>query len=113
MAGTALFAVCACLVGGPLLALALMVREGEPGAVLTALSRARLPELALNVSSLGASAVAWALVAAVPLAWLVERTDMPLGRAIVWLAPLPLAVPPYVAAIAYAQLLGRAGTLHT
>ena len=113
LASVALIVVCAGLVGGPLLALAVMVGEGEPAAVMIALTRAQLPTLALSVFSMGAGAVAWALVAAVPLAWLVERTDMPFRRAIVWLAPLPLAVPPYVAAIAYAQLLGRAGTLHT
>lgn len=43
------------------------------------------------------------------LAFLVVRTDMPLRAVVFWLSALPLAMPSFVAAIAYADLLGPGG----
>ena len=50
-----------------------------------------------------------ALLWAVPLAWLTVRTDLPGRHIIHWLAPLPLAVPPYVGALVYQMLLVPGG----
>lgn len=52
-----------------------------------------------------------ALLWAVPLAWLTVRTDLPGRRIVHWLAPLPLAVPPYVGALVYQMLLVPGGLL--
>lgn len=43
------------------------------------------------------------------LAVLVVRTDMPLGRLVAWLSAMPLAIPPFVAALAWSDLLGPGG----
>jgi iron(III) transport system permease protein len=50
-----------------------------------------------------------ALVWAVPLAWLTARTDLPGRRVIHGLAPLPLAIPPYIGALVYQVLLAPGG----
>src|SRR5688500_7509428 len=105
-AGATLLTISLLLTGAPILALASVILEGQPPAVLSALGRANLPALALSTLSLALGATLWALVIAVPLAWLVARTDVPLRRLVRQLAPLPLAIPPYVAALAYAMLLG-------
>jgi iron(III) transport system permease protein len=111
-AGAVLMLVSGLLVGAPLMALVASVLEGEPGAILEALSRAGLPSIVLSMFVLAVGATGWSLVVAVPLAWLVARTDLPARHVVRWLAPLPLAIPPYVAAIAYAALLSPGGMVH-
>ncbi|MGI8423679.1 MAG: ABC transporter permease [Chloroflexota bacterium] len=111
-AGAALLTLSLLLTGAPIASLAAVVLEGEPATVFTALARANLVGLAWSVLTLGVGATLWALAAAVPLAWLVARTDLPFRLLIRQLAPLPLAIPPYVAALAYAMLLGPAGSAH-
>jgi iron(III) transport system permease protein len=69
----------------------------------------RLPELFTNTIKLVVAVSAGAAVTGVALAWLVVRTDLP-GRSLFsWLAAMPLAVPPYVGALAYIALLGPGG----
>lgn len=112
LAGAALLCVAALLVASPLLALLSVATQASPAELGEALGRAGLPTLWLRVLVLAWGSTVWAVVAAVPLAWLVERTDLA-GRGVIrWLAPLPLAIPPYVAAIAYAFLLAPGGALH-
>jgi len=70
-----------------------------------------LPQVVATVFALAGSTMALCLLIAVPLAWLVERSDLP-GRSLVrWLAPLPLALPPYIEALAYQALLAPGGIL--
>ncbi|HET7770285.1 MAG TPA: ABC transporter permease subunit [Chloroflexota bacterium] len=104
--GAALLCLSLLLTGAPIAALASVLLDGQPAQVLSALGRANLPALAVATFTLACGATLWALVTAVPLAWLVARTDLPLRALVRQLAPLPLAVPPYVAALAYALLLG-------
>lgn len=53
-----------------------------------------------------------AAIMGVPLAWLTVRSDLPGRRFIRWLAPLPLAIPPYIGAIVYQILFAPAGPLN-
>jgi iron(III) transport system permease protein len=65
-----------------------------------------------RVLFLGFVTTAFALVMAVPVAWLVVRTDLPGRRIFRWLAAVPLAVPPYIGAISYVVLLAPGGQVH-
>lgn len=57
--------------------------------------------------------VTLALVVAVPMAWLVARTDLPGRRIWALLAALPLVFPSYVAAFALVAALGPRGALQS
>ena len=54
-----------------------------------------------------------ALVIAVPSAWLVSAYDFPLRGLFRWALVLPLALPTYISAFAYAALLGPTGSFST
>ncbi|MBI4491675.1 MAG: iron ABC transporter permease [Chloroflexi bacterium] len=94
---------------GYLVWLALQARL--PDLALT-LARMELPTLVLRMALLAGGATLLAFALAVPWAWLVTRTDVPGRRLFQALGPLPLAVPPYVGAIAYAALLAPTGLVH-
>ena len=113
--GTGLHAVAlvpVVLVGIPLLTLAVTVFEVPPAELLASLSRLDLPRLFAQSAVLALGATIWALVGGVPLAWLVARTDLPGRRVVRIVAPLALAVPPYVLALAYVVLLAPGGVVH-
>jgi iron(III) transport system permease protein len=100
------------LVGLPLATLVVTATSVSVPDLVRAVGRLNLPALFSQVALLGALATAWALAAAVPLAWLASRTDLP-GRAVLRaVAPLALAVPPYVLALAYVALLSPGGAAH-
>lgn len=48
-----------------------------------------------------------------PLAWLVTRSDLPGRKTYKWLLALPMAIPPYIGALAYIFLFGFDGVLKT
>ena len=100
------------LVGIPLLTLAMTVIEVSPAELFASLSRLDLPGLFGQSGILALGATIWALVVGVPLAWLVARTDLPGRRVVRAVAPLALAVPPYVLALAYMVLLAPGGAVH-
>ncbi len=78
------------------------------------LQRARdlaLPAVVGQVALLATLTTVWAAALAVPLAWLTVRSDLPARGVISWLAPLPLAVPPYIGALVYQILLAPGGML--
>ena len=77
-------------------------------AVETLLSGSAL-ETTLNTVALAALVTALAIAIALPLAWLVERSDLPGRRAIGILAALPLAIPSYVGAMAFIAAFGPRG----
>ncbi|MDX1419498.1 MAG: iron ABC transporter permease [Rubricoccaceae bacterium] len=87
----------------------LLVRafEAEPEELAALLLRWRNVRLLGNTLGLTAGVLAAATALALPLAWLVTRTDLRGARVVTLLGVLPLAVPGYV--MAYA-LLGLAGT---
>ena len=110
-AGTvALLGVVGLLILSPLIYLASSaIRAGTLGAI----SIGSLAGLALTTLSLAALATLWAMALALPLAWLVVRTDMPFRSACRWLAVVPLAIPSYIGAMAYIALLGPVGSVNT
>ena len=63
--------------------------------------RPRVAELLFNTLLLEALAVPIAIVVAVALAWLTERTDLPGARVWSWLAVVPLAIPAFVHAYSW------------
>lgn len=78
------------------------------------LERARdlaLPAVVGQVALLAVLMTAWASALGVPLAWLTVRSDLPARGLIRWLAPLPLAIPPYIGAIVYQIVLAPGGVL--
>src|SRR5918997_871001 len=60
-----------------------------------------------------ASAPRWSVAGALGIgtAWLVTAHDFPLRRMLAWLLPLPLAVPTYITAYVYVDILDAAGPL--
>ena len=81
----------------------LVVRTSEAGLdrVLTVLLRQRTAELVGRSLLLVALVTTLSVVIGVGLAFLVTRTDLPGRRVLAAVAPLPLAVPSYVAAFAW------------
>jgi iron(III) transport system permease protein len=53
-----------------------------------------------------------AAIMGVPLAWLTVRSDLPGRHFVRWLAPLPLAIPPYIGAIVYQILFAPRGPVN-
>ncbi|CAA9578523.1 MAG: Ferric iron ABC transporter, permease protein, partial [uncultured Thermomicrobiales bacterium] len=96
----------------PLLYLVLLALQAGPARLWTGLVRADAAPLSARVALLAAGATLWALALGAPWAWLVARTDVPGRRFFRWLGPLPLAIPPYVGALAYVFLLAPRQLLH-
>jgi iron(III) transport system permease protein len=71
----------------------------------------RLPDLLGNTIKLVLAVSLSATVTGVAMAWLIVRSDLPGRHTFQWLAAMPLAVPPYVGALAYISLLGPRGYL--
>ena len=84
----------------------------RPG-TLGALSGTTILTLAGKSLSLAALATLWAMILALPLAWLVVRTDLPFRDFCRWLAVIPLAIPSYIGALTYIALLGPVGMVNT
>src|SRR3989449_950671 len=88
-----LLAVVGLLVLPPLLYLAAAaLKAGELGAVTIG----SLVGLAAMTLSLATLATIWAMLLALPLAWLVIRTDLPFRNLCRWMAVIPLAIPSYI-----------------
>jgi iron(III) transport system permease protein len=84
------------------------VQAGSLGAV----SIGSLGGLVFTTLSLATLATTWAMMLALPLAWLVVRTDLPFRNLCRWLAVVPLAIPSYIGAMAYIALLGPVGSVN-
>ncbi len=105
----ALLAGVGLLILPPLLYLAASaVQAGSLGAV----SIGSLGGLVFTTLSLATLATTWAMMLALPLAWLVVRTDLPFRNLCRWLAVVPLAIPSYIGAMAYIALLGPVGSVN-
>jgi iron(III) transport system permease protein len=111
-----IFSALGLAVGGlmllPLWYLVLRAVQADLDTVVGLLWRWRTAELLLNTGALTAGVLALCTVIALPLAWLVSRTDLPARRVINVLAVLPLAVPGYVMAYALIGLSGNYGFLN-
>jgi len=70
----------------------------------------RIPLLLGNTMGLMTVVTVLAILIAVPMAWLVVKTDLPGRRIWQWILAVPLAVPPYIGAFVYIVLFGFDGT---
>jgi iron(III) transport system permease protein len=73
--------------------------------VVALVFRGRVGELLINTVLLEACTIPLAILLAVALAWLTERTDIPGARLWSWLAAAPLAVPAFVHSYAWVSLV--------
>ncbi len=71
----------------------------------------RVPSLLWSTLSLAGAVTVLAAIAGTLLAILVHRTDLPGRRVWRWLFAVPLAIPPYVGAMAYIVVFGPRGWL--
>ena len=95
----------------PLVYLVVRALEVDPATLVELVLRPRTLELMRNTASLAALVLVIGTAIAVPLAWLVVRTDIRGRRIITWLAVTPLAVPGYVMAYSLLGLGGYQGVL--
>jgi iron(III) transport system permease protein len=106
-------AVVALLVMVPVLSVIANVFVGGTGETWTHLARTVLPEYIANTLWLCLGVGAGVIVVGVTTAWLVSMYDFP-GRSIFeWALVLPLAVPAYVMAYTYTDLLQFVGPVQT
>ncbi len=95
----------------PLVYLALRAAEVDLATLDRLLLRPRTLKQLTNTVSLTLGVLALSTVIALPLAWLVTRTDIRHPRLITWLAATPLAIPGYVMAHSLLGLGGYGGLL--
>ena len=90
----------------------LVVRASESGSdVIQILRRPRTLDVVRNSLILAGLVSAGSIVIGVPMAWLIERSDIPCRRLLATLSPLPLAVPSYVGALTFIAAFGPQGLL--
>lgn len=88
-----------------------LVVGGDPVTAWDYIWRDRTAALILRSFGLAASVTVTAIVLAVPLAWLLARTDLPHRRLWTVVLAMPLAIPSYIGAYTFISLLGPKGTL--
>jgi len=99
----------ALLVNVPLVYIFVRSAQGGAAAYLETVVSGRTFGLLTNTLGLVVGVLALALAVAVPLAWLVMRTDLPGRRAWAVAGALPLVFPSYVSAFALVAVLGPRG----
>ncbi len=95
----------------PLVYLVVRALEAEPRELLEIIWRWRNVELVFNTALLTFGVLLGSTLLALPMAWLLARSDLPLKRFWVVLAAIPLTVPGYVGAYALLAASGFGGTL--
>ncbi|MFN3955612.1 MAG: ABC transporter permease [Pararhodobacter sp.] len=110
------FSALGLVIGGlmllPLIYLLMRAAEADLATVQTLLLRPRTLSMLANTAALVGGVLVVCTVIALPLAWLVSRTDLKGRRVVNVLAVLPLAVPGYVMAYALIGLGGHYGFLN-
>ncbi|MGI8862651.1 MAG: ABC transporter permease, partial [Gaiellaceae bacterium] len=89
----------------------LVVRVAGSGRALEILGESSTWRLVWNTVLLAVGVVLASVLVAVPLAWLVTRTDLPARRLWATAGALPLVIPSYVAAFCLLGFLGERGLL--
>lgn len=93
----------------PLVYLVIRALEADPGHLAAMILRERTWILLRNTMQLTGAVVALTTIIALPLAWLMVRTDLPFRRGATVLAVMPLAIPGYVMAHALLSVGGANG----
>jgi iron(III) transport system permease protein len=99
------------VVAGLPLAYVLVRAAGAGADTWSRLLDRRIPVLLLHTVGLALVVCGLSLLLGGGLAWLTTRTDLPGRRLLAVACALPLAVPPYVGAVIYADLLGPRGVV--
>lgn len=102
----------AALVALPLASLARLALAGD-AELWPHLAAYVLPVAALQTALLLIGVATITAVAGAGSAWLVTTFDFPGRNAMLWLLPLPLAIPTYIAAYVYVDIFDTAGPLQT
>jgi iron(III) transport system permease protein len=84
---------------------------GSEGAVTDLISRPRTWEILKRSALLSFSVTFFSALISVPLAWILERTDLPLKRVWTVLTTVPVVIPSYVAGFVTVAALGPRGIL--
>ncbi len=95
----------------PLLALVATAFATFDAGALLHLARTVLAETVVVSGILAAGTLAGTLLLGVSCAWCIERYDFPARQALSWMLVLPLAMPSYVIAYAYTDLLQYSGPI--
>lgn len=103
----------AALVATPLIALALTALSPQAAEIWPHLARNVIPQALGDTLLLLAGVGALSGAIGVATAWLVTQYDFPGRRAFEWLLVLPLAIPTYITAYIYVEILGFQGPLQT
>ncbi len=93
----------------PLLALVATAIHTIDAPALAHLARTVLAETVMVSTILAAGTLFGTVVLGVSCAWCIERYDFPMRNALAWMLVLPLAMPTYVIAYAYTDLLQFSG----
>ncbi len=93
----------------PLVALVVTALVTFDAGVLSHLARTVLAETVEVTALLAAGTLAGSVSLGVACAWCIERYDFPWRRTLAWMLVLPLAMPTYVIAYAYTDLLQYSG----
>ncbi len=94
----------AALIGTPLVYILFRALTADP-ATWARLLQTRLVGLLFNTLALMFTVTLGTLALGVILAWLVERTDLPLSRIWRWLLAVPLAIPAFIGAVVHVAVL--------
>ena len=87
----------------------IVIAWGDTGELWAHLARYVIPVTLWQTALLLAGVAAVTAVIGVGTAWAVSTFDFPGRRALTWLLPLPLAIPTYIVAYIYADMLGPLG----
>src|SRR5262245_40280985 len=112
-AAVAAIAIAAAFIAlAPLIGL-LFVAFGETGELWSHLARYVIPTALLQTALLLAGVAAVTIVLGVGTAWAVTTFDFPGRAALTWLLPLPLAIPTYIVAYVYVDILDALGPVQS
>ncbi|MGY3857639.1 ABC transporter permease [Aeromonas intestinalis] len=100
----------ALLLGLPVIALVFSAFSAD-GALFAHLADTVLPNYLANTAGLVLGVVGLSLLFGVPTAWLVAMCQVPGRRALQWALMLPMAMPSYIVAYVYTDLLDYSGPL--
>ncbi|MGF1649525.1 MAG: ABC transporter permease [Hyphomicrobiaceae bacterium] len=96
----------------PLVALVVMAIARDNGTIAH-LSRTVMPELLFNTSGLVIGVAIGAAVLGTATAWLIAMCEFPGRRILEWALIMPLAIPAYIMAYAYTDLLSHPGLVQS
>jgi iron(III) transport system permease protein len=98
----------AALVLAPLVSLVRIALQGDPD-IWSHLAAYVLPPALIDTMLLLGGVAAVTTVLGVGAAWMVTAHEFPARNALIWLLPLPLAIPTYIVAYVYVDLLDALG----